>query len=244
MDKLNENTREKHPVKLGDINFTPIVIALLLGFIIVAIFVILRRRSAGRRDFLLTGLSEAGKSAIFMQLVHDKFPETFTSIKENVGEYRSGNSSGRLVDIPGHYRVRDKCFEIYKRNAKGIIFVVDSVTVQKDIRDVADTLYTILADSATQPCSVLILCNKQDLTTAKSSQVIKTLLEKELHTVRDTRSRKLQSVGDDEVNKPIILGKPGRDFEFAHISQNVQFFESSAKDNQLNNLTDWIDRML
>ncbi|KAH8307110.1 hypothetical protein KR044_005043 [Drosophila immigrans] len=244
MDKLNEKTRERTPVKLGEVNFTPILIALLVGFIIVAIFVILRRRSAGRRDFLLTGLSEAGKSAIFMQLVHGKFPETFTSIKENVGEYCSGQQSGRLVDIPGHYRVRDKCFELYKRNAKAIIFVVDSVSVQKDIRDVADSLYTILSDSATQPCSVLILCNKQDQTTAKSAQVIKTLLEKELHTVRDTRSRKLQSVGDDEVNKPILLGKPGRDFEFAHISQQVQFFESSAKDNQLKHLTEWIDRML
>lgn len=62
--------------------------------------------------------------------------------------------------------------------------------------------------------------------------------------MRDTRSRKLQSVGDDEVNKPVILGKPGRDFEFAHITQNVQFYEGSAKDNQLNHLTDWIDRML
>ncbi|KAH8365715.1 hypothetical protein KR093_003781 [Drosophila rubida] len=244
MDKLNEKSRERTPVKLGEVNFTPILIALLVGFIIVAIFVILRRRSAGRRDFLLTGLSEAGKSAVFMQLVHGKFPETFTSIKENIGEYRSGQQTGRLVDIPGHYRVRDKCFELYKRNAKGIVFVVDSVSVQKDIRDVADSLYTILSDSATQPCSVLILCNKQDQTTAKSSQVIKTLLEKELHTVRDTRSRKLQSVGDDDVNKPILLGKPGRDFEFAHIAQNVQFFESSAKDNQLKQLTQWIDRML
>lgn len=103
-----------------------------------AIFVIFRRRSAGRRDFLLTGLPEAGKSAIFMQLVHGKLADTFTSIKENIGEYQSGNQSGRLVDIPGHYRVRDKCFELYKRNAKGIIFVVDSVTVQKDIRDVAE----------------------------------------------------------------------------------------------------------
>ncbi|KAH8406096.1 hypothetical protein KR215_005210 [Drosophila sulfurigaster] len=245
MDKLNEKTRERTPVKLGEVNFTPILIALLVGFIIVAIFVILRRRSAGRRDFLLTGLSEAGKSAIFMQLVHGKFPETFTSIKENVGEYYSGQQAAtRLVDIPGHYRVRDKCFELHKRNAKGIVFVVDSVSVQKDIRDVADFLYTILSDSATQPCSVLILCNKQDQTTAKSSQVIKTLLEKELHTVRDTRSRKLQSVGDDEVNKPIVLGKPGRDFEFAHISQQVQFVESSAKDNQLKQLTQWIDRLL
>lgn len=73
-----------------------------------------------------------------MQLVHGKLADTFTSIKENIGEYQSGNQSGRLVDVPGHYRVRDKCFELYKRNAKGIIFVVDSVTVQKDIRDVAE----------------------------------------------------------------------------------------------------------
>ncbi|EDW73297.1 uncharacterized protein Dwil_GK17473 [Drosophila willistoni] len=244
MDKLNENGREKKQIKLGEIDTGPILIALLLGFIAVAIFVILRRRSAGRRDFLLTGLSESGKSAVFMQIVHGKLPETFTSIKENVGDYHAGHLSARLVDIPGHYRVRDKCFELYKRKAKGIIFVIDSVTVQKDIRDVADFLYTILSDSATQPCSVLVLCNKQDQTTAKSAVVIKSLLEKELHTVRDTRSRKLQSVGDDEVNKPITLGKLGRDFEFAHISQNIQFFESSAKDKELSNLTNWIDRML
>jgi len=91
---------------------------------------------------------------------------------------------------------------------------------------------------------VLVLCNKQDLTTAKSAQVIKTLLEKELHTVRDTRSRKLQSVGDDDANKPITLGKLGRDFEFSHIAQNIQFVEASAKDQELNPLTDWLARLL
>lgn len=43
MDKLNENTREKHPVKLGEINLTPIVIALLVGFIIVGKYATPRR---------------------------------------------------------------------------------------------------------------------------------------------------------------------------------------------------------
>ncbi|XP_030372478.1 signal recognition particle receptor subunit beta [Scaptodrosophila lebanonensis] len=244
MDKLNKSPPERKQIKLGEIDTTPILLALLVGFIIVAIFVILRRRSSGRRDFLLTGLCEAGKSSIFMQLLHDKFPETFTSIKENVGDYVSGRLSARLVDIPGHYRVRDKCFDVYKRKAKGLIFVVDSVSVQKEIRDVADSLYTVLTDNATQPCSVLVLCNKQDQTTAKSAQVIKSLLEKELNLVRDTRSRKLQSVGDDELSKPIVLGKPGRDFEFSHLAQNVQFYECSAKDKDLGHLTDWLDRML
>lgn len=54
----------------------------------------------------------------------------------------------------------------------------------------------------------------------------------------------MQSVGEDNASKPVFLGKESKDFEFSHINQNVQFFECSAKDNQLNNLSDWIDRML
>ena len=62
--------------------------------------------------------------------------------------------------------------------------------------------------------------------------------------VRDTRSRKLQSVGDEDTSKPVYLGKPGRDFEWSHLQQNIQFYEGSAKEGQLNDLTDWLDRML
>lgn len=244
MDKIPESAQENTTSKVSELNMIPVLVAAVLGFIVMAIILLLRRRSLGRRDFILTGLSESGKSAIFMQMMYKKFPDTFTSITENVGEYRSGHMSGRLVDIPGHYRVRDKCFDQYKRTAKGLIFVVDSVTVQKDVRDVADALYSVLSDPTIESCPFLVLCNKQDLSTAKGAQVIKSILEKEMNIVRVTRSRKLQSVGEDNTPKPVFLGKEGKDFEFSHISQNVQFFECSAKDNQLNNLSDWIDRML
>lgn len=103
-----------------------------------ALFVIFKRRASSRRDFLLTGLSESGKTSLFMQILHSKFPETFTSITETVGNYSNGSSTARIVDIPGHYRVRDKYFEQYKVTAKGIVFVIDSVTAQKEIRDVAE----------------------------------------------------------------------------------------------------------
>ncbi|XP_067642882.1 signal recognition particle receptor subunit beta [Eurosta solidaginis] len=243
MDKMNENTRE-NTENLSELNMTPILLAAVLGFVIMAIILILRKRSLGRRDFLLTGLSESGKSAIFMQILYNKFPNTLTSITENVGEYRSGRSSGRLIDIPGHYRVRNKYFDQFKHSAKAIIFVVDSVTVQKEVRDVADVLYSVLADVATQSCPVLVLCNKHDLSTAKGAQVIKSILEKEMNIVRSTRSRKLQSVGEEDASKPLCLGKEGKDFEFSHVQQNVQFIECSAKENQLNNLSDWIERLL
>lgn len=86
------------------------------------------------------------------------------------------------MDIPGHERLRDKFFEQYKGIAKGVVFVVDSVTLQQDIRDVAEFLYNILIDSViASGCSdVLILCNKQDQTFAKGTTAVKSILEKEL----------------------------------------------------------------
>lgn len=44
----------------------------------------------------------------------------------------------RIVDVPGHERLRAKFFDEYKQAAKGIVYIIDSITVQKDIRDVAE----------------------------------------------------------------------------------------------------------
>ncbi|XP_055843241.1 signal recognition particle receptor subunit beta [Episyrphus balteatus] len=243
MDRINEKSNGNDAIEQEAGDISQILIALIAGLIILVIFFIYKSRSSSRRHFILTGLCDSGKSVVFTQLLYSKVPETFTSIAENVGTYQAGRLSAPLVDIPGHERVRDKFFDQYKNTTKGVIFLVDSVTIQKDVRDVADFLYTILSDPAISPCSILILCNKQDEEMAKSAQVIKTLLEKEMNTVRKTRTSKLQSVDDSE-NKVVFLGKEGKDFEFSHLSQNVQFYEGSGKNNDLANLSDWIDRML
>lgn len=129
--------------------------------------------------------------------------ETFTSIAENIGEYAIEGSGAvlRVIDIPGHERLRGRFFDQYKATTKGLIFVIDSVTVQKDVRDVAEYvlncvfvskrslivismlssyLYTILAEQSVSRVPILIACNKQDETLAKGSSVVKGLLEKEL----------------------------------------------------------------
>lgn len=88
----------------------------------------------------------------------------------------------RIVDIPGHERLRNKFFEQFKSATRAIVYVIDSVTLQKDIRDVAEYLYNILTDplvSSYSP-SLLILCNKQDMPLAKGSNAIKSILEKEM----------------------------------------------------------------
>lgn len=87
-----------------------------------------------------------------------------------------------MIDIPGYDRLRDKFLDKYKSSARVILYVIDSVTLQHDIRDSAEYLYNILSDPqvASNVSSVLIVCNKQDLPSAKSSAFVKNLLEKEL----------------------------------------------------------------
>lgn len=88
----------------------------------------------------MTGLCESGKTLLFSQLLYEELRETFTSISENVDDYSMEGStkSIQVVDIPGHERLRTKFLDQYKKSAKGIIYVIDSVNVQKDIRDVAE----------------------------------------------------------------------------------------------------------
>ncbi|XP_026327500.1 signal recognition particle receptor subunit beta [Hyposmocoma kahamanoa] len=206
------------------------------------------RRRQQRRSVLLTGLSDSGKTLLFVRLAYSQYRQTFTSMKENVEDYITSNTALRIVDLPGQERLRNKFYDQYKASAKAIVYVVDSVTIQKEIRDVAEYLYTILADPTVQSYSpsVLILCNKQDQPLAKGSQVIKSLLEKEINLVRVTKSSQLQSVDPSQSNKTTFLGKMGKDFEFSHLNCRVDIAECSANtgddDNpaDIKSLQEWI----
>ncbi|CAB0008962.1 unnamed protein product [Nesidiocoris tenuis] len=158
--------------------FVSIVLTYLTFF-----YLIYKRVKGSKRGILLTGICGGGKTLIYSRLVLDAFKNTYTSIKENVSEYiTDGGSSVQLVAIPGHERLREKFFAQYVEHARGIIYVIDSVTVQKEIKDVAEFLYNILTDPKTlSNCNkMLIFCNKHDKPTAKGAGIIKTLLEKEL----------------------------------------------------------------
>lgn len=104
-----------------------------------------KKKSQKRTDLLLTGLCESGKTVIFSQLLHNEFRDTFTSIAENIDEYTFEDNGAilRVIDIPGHERLRGRFYDQYKKTAKGIVFVIDSVSVQKDVRDVAEYDYLI-----------------------------------------------------------------------------------------------------
>lgn len=107
-------------------------------FLLQVLLWVWKRKRSARTDVLLTGLCDSGKTLLFSQLVLGEEKESFTSIKENLGVLQTTSGELRLVDIPGHERLRGKFFDQYKNLTKAVIFVVDSVTVQKEIRDVAE----------------------------------------------------------------------------------------------------------
>ncbi|KAK4876075.1 hypothetical protein RN001_012497 [Aquatica leii] len=211
------------------------IITFLIVFGITLIFVIFfLRRKSSKRGVLLTGLCDSGKTLIFAQLVHGKYTSTQTSMKENLGDYLVKNVTLRLIDIPGHERLRDRFFDQYKSVARGIMYVVDSVTLQKNVKDAAECLYNILSECmGLNNLSVLIICNKQDLPLAKTSTVVKSMLEKELNALRITKSSQLESV-DQKTNKAKMIGKVGENFNFSHLPFDVKFVEASVSSEHKN----------
>lgn len=65
---------------------------------------------------------------------------------------------------------------------RAVILVVDSVNFDKEVGDVAGLLYDLLSDPIVhkKKISLLVACNKQDLTLARRSEAISKHLEKEM----------------------------------------------------------------
>ncbi|XP_044732124.1 signal recognition particle receptor subunit beta [Chrysoperla carnea] len=227
-----------------------LVSVIVILFTLVPVYLFLSKRKS-RRDVLFLGLCDAGKTVLFSRLLYDKFVQTHTSVKENLGEYiKPSGGSFRIVDIPGHERLRTKYLDQFKSTTRGIVFVIDSGTIQKDVRDVAEYLYTILTDNVMlSSCpNILILCNKQDSITAKGSKVITQILQKELNTLRITKSSQLEST-DSSQNTTQVLGKDGKEFEFSALPYKVTFAECTAtckdedKPYDIEPLYNWLQKL-
>jgi signal recognition particle receptor subunit beta len=200
------------------------------------------RKSLGR-DLIICGACDSGKTTLLGQLVAGKPVGTCTSMVENRKSWcEEGVPSMDLVDVPGHERIRGAVMERCGPGARGILFVVDSCTVIKHVRDVAEFLHSILTlpSVAANSPPLLVFCNKQDLDLAKSSQLIKTALEKELDKVRVSRSNQLAGL-EGTNNSVVFIGKEGKPFTFSDLRARVEFCEGSSQDEEsLGPVVQWL----
>ncbi|KAF3847655.1 hypothetical protein F7725_020683 [Dissostichus mawsoni] len=205
-----------------------------------------------RSAVLVVGLCDSGKTLLFSRLLAGKFKRTQTSITDSSAPYKAKNdrvstvhfitisyddlmmgSSWTLIDLPGHDSLRSLYLEKFKSGARAIVFVVDSAIFQKEVRDVAEFLYILLTDNviSRNAPALVVACNKQDITMAKSAKLIQQQLEKEMNTLRVTHSAALSSQ-DGSVGGSVYLGKKGKDFEFGQLPLKVEFLECSARGNK------------
>jgi len=225
----------------------PIIVAL---FVILLTVVFLWRRKARRgRSVLLVGPCDAGKTALFSKIVGGETVRTVTSVMPNELDFlpSGGKAPLSVKDLPGHDRVQIKFWDDHKSSARGIVCVVDAAAGSKGIREAADVLYRVLTDPSVvsgRP-SVLVFANKQDQPMSKAVKVIRNQLEKELTTLRMTKSAGLASTGGKEASHG-MLGRPDKDFEFEQLSRmQITFGEGSALGTveEVKVVTEWMETL-
>ncbi|ODN89184.1 signal recognition particle receptor subunit beta [Cryptococcus wingfieldii CBS 7118] len=152
--------------------------------LIVLLFAILRPGKKGARrngpaTVLLVGPADGGKTSLFTKLAFNTHLPTHTSIISSSSTFSlsspfsdDGQSKQvRLVDLPGHPRLRDEVKK-YEAEAAAVVFVVDIQGVIRNGPGVAEQLPPILASLASlsthlppsaPPPKLLILAHKSDL---------------------------------------------------------------------------------
>jgi signal recognition particle receptor subunit beta len=214
-----------------------IISAFLVAFVllIVTIYLNKRRSSSKGNSLLLVGPSDGGKTTILSQLAYNRILPTQTSMQTNASVMTlSSNKSIRVIDVPGHPRLRYQ-FHDHLSDAKGVGLVVDTNSVSRNAPAVAEHLHhilhalTSLPPSQSQP-SLLILAHKSDLLKIGSSSHanaatlaanrVKTILERELEKRRFSQSGSFNIEGLGEEGERSDMGglecgeKEGSTFKF------------------------------
>ncbi|VDN23580.1 unnamed protein product, partial [Cylicostephanus goldi] len=221
---------EVKPVGM-DHTFVAVICAIIVVLITIAFF-LLRALKDKADTFLMVGLSDAGKTHIFGKLANRNLePVTYTSFQENVLDVDIKGKHMKVVDFPGAERLRKHLIEKWlkkeRSSLRGIAFVVDSSSFSKRSRDVAEFLYDVALESG-KKVPILVACNKQDHGLAKSSQVIRSSLEKEIGMINKTRAAALTTTDGSSFRH--TLTDTGGNFAWEDLPRSVEFVECCAVD--------------
>ncbi|KAM8953994.1 signal recognition particle receptor subunit beta [Pelodytes ibericus] len=245
----------KKELQWQDPTVLSVAVALVVVLLSFLLWKLLKTNRISRRAVLLVGTCDSGKTLLFSRLLTGKYKQTQTSISTNSAVYKVKNDKGSsltLIDIPGHESLRFQFLEQYKTAARALLFVVDSSAFQREVKEVAELLYQLLTDGTLLNNSppILIACNKQDVSMAKSAKLIQQQLEKELNTLRVTRSAAPSTLEGSNSPATHQLGKKGKDFDFSQLPMKVEFVECSSRDSKeeegdanLSNVEGWLAKL-
>jgi signal recognition particle receptor subunit beta len=209
-------------------------VAIAIAVVVATILLVLIARSltGGSKgsSLVLAGPVNSGKTTLFLQLRDGTHHQgTVSSMQENEASCKVTEKGAtrviKVVDIPGHASFRSK-LERALRDARGIVFVLDSVEFNSQKQETADILYDILGNSsiARGRVPVVVACNKADQEDqAFSVEFIKKNLEKQVDAMRKTKAAALS-----DGSATVSLGKKDKAFSFADLRTKIEFVQVSA----------------
>lgn len=238
-------------VKLAGTFEVQVVLAFVLLFVLVELWLQRSgRKGSGskRKTVLLVGPCNSGKTTLFHMLrdgtVH---LGTVASMQENDELCRLRDEAGqplgtvRLIDVPGHPRLRFKV-EQFLREAAAVVLLVDAADITPHKTEAAEELFEVLTHAAVvrRRTPILIACNKMDLETqAHSVDFIRRTLERQLDTMRKTRL----SLGSDGA-KAGVLGKPDKPLLLAGLRSPISTASISAEKGDVAEVTRFLEALL
>lgn len=245
-----------------------VLVALIL-VLITSAFLIIRQTSSGlisvssgskslnrQPTFVIAGPSESGKTSLFTLLTTGSLRPVVTSLEPNVAQdYKmpiaTKSFSGRLMEFPGHIKLRNKLFETLQNssNLKGLIFVVDATVDPKELTTTAEFLFEILQVTERFPngVDILIACNKSESFIARQPLKIRAALEKEIEKIIARRQKSLDTVqgekteeGADDQPEGLRLSSTNG-FKFEAVEGNVDALDGSVLKQNIEKWECWID---
>jgi signal recognition particle receptor subunit beta len=236
-----------------------ILISLIVGLLIIAVIGIVFRsgslpgKKAGIPAFLIVGPSYSGKTALFLQWTTGKVPQTVSSQAANestinvpLGE--DSREKYKLIDLPGHpklgYLYEAEIRSRLSNSLKGIIVVVDSAGGAKSISKAAQVLYKVLELTETKAggIDILIAANKSDVFNAVSGPRLKTLLEQEIDSLRESIKK---SVGDVKTHgeDDIWVGSEGK-MSFTQLESQITVLDGSVSFGKVSKWEEWLETVV
>lgn len=179
------------------------------------------------------GPCNAGKTCLFYQLKDGSTHlGTVASMQENEGTVpvRSDKDkvvgSARVVDVPGHAKLRHKA-EKHLQDAAAVVFVVDATDITPHKVEAAEELFEVLTHPSVvrRRVPVLIACNKMDQEAqAHSMEFVRKTLEKQLDAMRKTRT----TLSTDAPKVAAAFGKGDKPLSLAALRTPVSVAGISA----------------
>jgi signal recognition particle receptor subunit beta len=128
-------------------------------------------------------------------------------------------------------------------NLKGIIFLIDAASGTKNIAETAKQLYKLLQLTEKQDggMDILIAANKADVFNVISTTRIREILEKEIHGLRDSQSKGISDVNEEDNESSAWIGTDGP-FQFNHLEGDVMIVDGSVRANRTQKWQEWVER--